>query len=189
MTDATPPFSASRPSFRWRARFSPHVLVLPVALMLSIPILRGAVASAIFWWHADSYAERLFVMDEFHPNAGSPYIRGHFAGETDDRRLLGLEQDGRRLVAADPTMAFEPGATVAVWHSDTAPAVVVFGREVNDVPISTLPVRPGLTSFLSYLLGLAMAAWATVRTMVWVYHRFSRQWGTPRVGEAGCPHR
>jgi len=166
-------------SVRWGARFSPHVLVLPIAMVLSVPILRGAIASGIFWWHQDSYTERTFVMDEFSPNQGAPYISGHFEGETEERRLLGLEQAGRQAVAAAPALAFVPGATLPVWHSDTAPATVVFGREVNDVPVATLPRRPGLASLLSYLLGLAMAGYAALWTMGWVAQRYSRQWDYP----------
>lgn len=137
-------------------RFSPHVLVFPLVILITLPVLRELLVSWNYWWHGPSYRQVTYVMDEFRPNGGSPYIAGHFAGETDQYNLVGLERAGRQLVKALPSLAFSPGATVPVWHSPEAPMTVYFGAEANLIPVAARPALPGAGTFATYLAAEAV---------------------------------
>jgi hypothetical protein len=76
-------------------RFAPHVLVFPLVILITLPVLRELLVSWNYWWYGPSYRQVTYVMDEFRPNGGSPYIAGHFEGETDQYNLVGLERAGR----------------------------------------------------------------------------------------------
>lgn len=172
--DAETARSLSAMRVNWGMRFSPHILVLLLTLLASIPPLRGAIVSGVHWWWDKSYAKVDYVMDEAQPNAGYPYIAGHLAGDTEQHHLVGLMKDGRIVVKALPGEAFAPGKHIAIWHSPDAPNFVVFGEEVNDIPVASLPARPGWPMFLAYLAWL-VATWVVgIGLMAWVAARWSR---------------
>lgn len=163
---------------RYGMRFSPHVLVLPLTLVAAIPAMRGTLVSFVHWWWSDSFRQVAFVMDEARPNEGSPYILGHFEGETDPHGVIAEQHGNLFAVQAAPTVAFAPGKVLPLWHSPEAPNFVAFGQEVNDVPVESLPVRPGLGSFLLYATWLLAMGIAGLAAMVWVGNRFSRSAGS-----------
>jgi hypothetical protein len=166
---------------RWGVRFSPHVLVFLLTVLVSIPPLRGVIVSWIHWWWTDSYVQVDYVMEEARPNDGSPYIAGHLEGSTEQQNLVGLMQGSTIVPKAAPQEAFEAGKRILVWHSPSAPSMVVFGTEVNTVPVAALPVRPGLLHLIGYF------AWLTVTWMIgwaaigWVARRWSRDYGVLRM--------
>jgi uncharacterized protein (TIGR02246 family) len=166
-------------------RFAPHVIVFPLVIVLALPVLRRALVSWNYWWYGPSYAQVTLVMDEFRPNSGSPYITGHFEGETEPRGLVGLERDGRQLVKAMPTLEFAPGAPVKVWYSPKAPNTVYFGEEANVVPVQVHPELPGGGAFAGWFFAelgvLYVAMWLTT----WVYRRFYYESGTLPVRRSG----
>jgi len=108
-------------------------------ILITLPVLRELLVSWNYWWYGPSYQQVTYVMDEFRPNGGSPYIAGHIEGEADQVNLVGLERAGRQLVKALPSLAFSPGATVPVWHSAAAPMTVYFGEEANLIPVAARP--------------------------------------------------
>jgi hypothetical protein len=163
--------------FSWGARFSPHVIVFLLTLLAAIPPLRGAIVSGINWWWDKTYTKVEYVMDEARPNDGSPYIAGHLAGSTDQRNLVGLMHGTTMVVKAFPQEAFAPGKRIPIWHSANAPNFVVFGDEVNDVPVAAFPERPGLHNFLGYLTWLLATLIVGFGLMGWVAHRWSRTYG------------
>ena len=87
-------------------RFAPHVLVFPLVILLTLPVLRELLVAWNYWRYGTSYRRVTYVMDEFRPNSGSPCITGHFEGETDQSNLVGLESAGRQLVKALPSLSF-----------------------------------------------------------------------------------
>lgn len=163
---------------RFGARVSPHVLVLPLAMVVAIPAMRGAIVSGIHWWWSDTYRQVMFVMDEARPNDGFPYISGHFDNESEPRNMLAVMHGDTMVVQAVPGEAFVPGKRLAVWHSPEAPNFVAFGAEVNDVPVAALPVRPGLPAFLAYLAWLVVTGLLGLGATSWVASRWSRSYGT-----------
>ena len=166
-----------KPTFRWNVRFSPHILVLLLTLLVAIPPLRGAIVSFVHWWWSASYVQIDYVMDEARPNDGAPYIAGHLEGSTEQTNLVGSTVADAIVVKALPQEAFAPGKRLRIWHSAEAPSFVVFGREVNDLPVAALPSRPGLLHLLGYLLWL-LATWIVgILAMAWVKSRWSRSYG------------
>ena len=162
---------------RWGARFSPHVIVFLFTLLAAIPPLKGAIVSGVYWWWDKTYSKVEYVMDEARPNDGSPYIAGHLAGRTEQHNLLGLMQGTTMVVKAAPQEGFAPGKRIAIWHSPYAPNFVVCGDEVNDVPVAAITERPGLPTFLVYLVWL-FATWIVgFGLMVWVANRWSGTYG------------
>ncbi|MGH7899639.1 MAG: hypothetical protein ACREQQ_16920 [Candidatus Binatia bacterium] len=168
---------ASGPSFRFGAKFSPHILVFLLTLLAAIPPLRGTIVAVVNLWWGKSYAKVDFVMDEARPNDGYPYITGHFEGSTEPRGVVGLMQGTTMVVKGAPSEAFEPGKRIAVWHSPDAPNFVVFGAEINDVPVASLPERPGWTSLLLHLVWLYLTFVVGLRATAWVAKRWSRTFG------------
>jgi hypothetical protein len=116
-------------------------------------------------------------MDEARPNDGSPYIAGHIDGSTDQHNLLGRIQGTTMVVKALPREAFAPGKRIALWHSASAPSFVVFGDEVNDVPVAALPERPGLLAFLGYVAWLFATLIVGFGLMMWVAKHWTRTYG------------
>jgi hypothetical protein len=168
---------AKTASFRWRVQFSPHVIVFLLTLWAAIPALKGVIISGVFLWWDDSYKMVEFVMDEARPNEGYPYIAGHLEGSTEQRNLIGLMQGTTMVVKAAPQEAFAPGKRIFIWHSETAPSFLVFGGEVNDVPVASLPERPGLFYLLLHLVWLYVTFLVGFRLMAWVAMRWSRSYG------------
>jgi hypothetical protein len=77
------------------------------------------------------------------------------------------------VVKAVPGEAFAPGKRIPIWHSPDAPNFVVFGEEVNDVPVSAVPERPGLPALLAYLAWLLATFLVGFSLMAWVARRWS----------------
>jgi hypothetical protein len=162
---------------RWGIRFSPHVLVLPLALVAAIPAIRGTIVGFVHWWWDDTYAKVEYVMDEARPNDGYPYIAGHIEGSTEQTNLGGEMRGSTIVVEGLPDEAFAPGKRVMIWHSDAAPNFVVFGEDVNDFPVAARPDRPGLVSMLLHLAWLIGTLIVGLVVMVWVAKRWSGTWG------------
>jgi hypothetical protein len=154
------------------------VLARFVALLAAIPPLRGTIVSGIYWWWRDTFRTVDFVMDEARPNDGVPYIAGHLDGSADQRNLPGLMRDSTIVVKSLPQEAFAPGKRLPIWHSPDAPNMIVFGEEVNDVPVAALPVRPGLLALAGYLFWLFATAVVGLGLMGWVGTRWTRTYGT-----------
>ena len=163
--------------FSWGVRFSPHVIVFLLTFLAAIPPLRGAIVSGVYWWWNKTYAQAEYVMDEARPNDGYPYIAGHLAGSNDQHNLVGLMQGTTMVVKALPQEAFAAGKRLPIWHSEKAPNFLVFGEEVNDVPVAAVPERPGLLSFLGYLSWLLATLVVGFRLMAWVARRWTRTYG------------
>ncbi len=176
--------------FRWGVRFSPHVVVFLLTLLAAIPPLRGAIVSGVYWWWDKTYTKVEYIMDEARPNGGSPYIAGHLAGSTDQYNLLGQMQGTTMVVKGLPHETFAPGKRIPIWHSADAPNFLVFGDEVNEVPVAALPERPGLPSFLGYLAWLLATCIAGFALMGWVANRWSGTFGNlPMRSRAGTTFR
>jgi len=161
----------------WGVRFSPQVIVFLLTLLAAIPPLKGAIVSGVYWWWNKTYTSVEFVMDEARPNDGWPYIAGHVAGSTDQRNLVGLMRGTTMVVKALPQEIFAPGKRIPIWHSPDAPNFLVFGDEVNDVPVASLPERPGLGSLLAQLAWLLATFVVGFGLTGWVAARWSRTYG------------
>jgi len=172
---ASPPLPGV--SVSWGARFSPQVIVAVLTFAAAVPALKGMIVSGVHWWWDRSYAQVDYVMDEARPNAGSPYIAGHLAGSTEQRNLVGVMQGSTIVVKALPQESFVAGKRIAVWHSDEAPNVVVFGEEVNDVPVAALPKRPGLMSLIGFSAWLVATLVVGFFLAMIVAARWARKWG------------
>jgi len=148
-------------------------------LVLGLPVLKRAVVGWHFWWYGPTFRQMTFVMDEFKPNEGSPYILGHFEGESDPWGMVGRDLGGgRQVVDAMPSIAFAPGATVPVWYSPAAPLTIYFGEEANIFPVAARPVLPGAGMFFGWLLAEFGIFVAAVGLTGVVYRRFSYVSGT-----------
>jgi hypothetical protein len=86
-------------------------------------------------------------------------------------------QGATMVVKALPQQGFAAGKHLLIWHSDDAPNFLVFGDEVNDVPVAAVPERPGLRSFLGYLAWLLATLVVGFGLMGWVANRWSRTCG------------
>jgi len=168
-------------------RFAPHVLVFPLVILITLPVLRELLVSWNYWWYGPSYRQVTYVMDEFRPNGGSPYIAGHFEGETDQHNLVGLERAGRQLVKALPSLAFSPGATVPVWYSPAAPMTVYFGEEANLIPVAAQPALPGAGTFATYLAAEAVIVCLAMWLTSWIFRKAYYHSGTLPVHSIGNP--
>lgn len=172
-----------RPEFSWKLRFNPHVLVFFAMLLAAIPPLKGSIIAFVHWWYDASYTKAIFVMDEGRPNEGAPYIAGHLEGSTEQRNLVGASRGTDIVVRALPDEVFAAGKRIEVWHSEMAPNMVVFGDEVNTLPVAALPERPGLVSLLLHLAWLLATAIVGLNLMGWVAARWSRRYyGHETVG-------
>lgn len=134
---------------------------------------QGAVVGFVWWWWAPTYRAVDFVMEEWRPNEGDPYVAGKLAGSGEPMGLPGVEAGGRRVLKEAPGIAFEPGATVPIWHSPDAPLFAYNGEWTNAVPVAALPVRPGpgrvlssaLLSLVVAVVGLYATGWVRRRSM------------------------
>ena len=158
-------------------RFSPQVIVFGLTFVAIFYAAQGAVVGFVHAWWSDSYRQVEFVMDEWRPNDGYPYIAGHLAGSADPApfHLPGAIVGARRVAKEAPSIAFEPGARVPVWWSDAAPTFVYNGEPVNGVPVAALPVRPGWGQVLAHALATLAVAVAGLAATLWVAARFSRR--------------
>ena len=116
-------------------------------------------------------------MDEARPNDGHPYIAGHLDGSTEHSNVIGAMQGTTMVVKSLPQEAFEKGKRLPVWHSPAAPNFLVFGTEVNDVPVAALPERPRMLALLGYSMWLLVTLIVGFGVMVWVGNRWSRIYG------------
>lgn len=162
----------------WTLRFSPQVIVFLLMLLAAIPPLRGVIVSGTYWWWDKTYAQVEFVMDEARPNDGSPYIAGHIAGSTEQTNLLGQMMGTTMVVRGVPHETFAAGKRIYIWHSRDAPNSITFGESVNDVPIATLPERPGLITFFGYLAWLLATLVVGFALTGWVASRWSRTYSS-----------
>jgi len=163
-------------------RFSPHVLVFGLTFVAIFYAAQGAVVGFVFAWWGASYRQVEFVMDEWRPNEGYPYIAGTVVGSSAPSpfHLAGAVVDGKRVVERVPSLVYEKGARVPVWWSDEAPFFSYNGELTNAVPVAALPARPGWGQVLLYGLLTLVAAVAGFALTVYVAARFSRGSGTSR---------
>ena len=168
---------APRPTRRWGAKFSPHILVFMLTLLAAIPPLRGTIVSVVNLWWGKSYAKVDFIMDEARPNDGVPYIAGHLDGSTEQYNIGGVMQGSTVAVKGVPTAAFAPNKRIQIWDSPEAPRFGVFGASINGVPVAALPERPGWISLLLHLVWLYVTFLVGLRATAWVAKRWSRTWG------------
>ena len=163
--------------FHWGVQFSPHIIVFLLTLLVAIPPLRGTIVSAVHVWWDKSYAKVDYIMDEARPNDGHPYIIGHVEGSTGQSNVLGAMQGTTVVVKTLPQEAFETGKRLPIWHSPDAPNFLVFGTEVNDVPVAALPQRPGVPALIGYSTWLLVTLLVGFGVMVWIGNRWSRIYG------------
>ena len=141
------------------------------------PAAEGPIVSAVHVWWDKSYAKVDYIMDEARPNDGHPYIIGHVEGSTGQSNVLGAMQGTTVVVKTLPQEAFETGKRLPIWHSPDAPNFLVFGTEVNDVPVAALPRRPGVPALIGYSTWLLVTLLVGCGVMVWVGNRWSRIYG------------
>lgn len=154
-------------------RFSPQVIVFGLTFVAIFYAAQGAVVAFVHAWWGDSFRRVEFVMDEWRPNDGAPYIAGHLAGsgEPSPFHLPGALVGTRRVAQEAPSIDYAPGTRVPVWWSAQAPLFTYNGEAVNAIPVAALPVRPGWGKFVVHALltlavaigGFALTAWVAVR--------------------------
>ena len=172
-----PPTVTTDAGLRTGFRFSPHVIVFGLTFVAIFYAAQGAVVAFVHAWWGDSYRQVEFVMDEWRPNEGYPYIAGHLAGSTDPApfHLPGALAGERRVAKEAPSIAFVPGASVPVWWSDEAPTFVYNGEPVNGIPVAAMPVRPGWGRVIAHALLTLAVAVAGFAATVWVAARYARR--------------
>jgi len=161
------------------ARFSPHTLVVMLAFAGVFVAMQGAVVGFVWWWWAPTYRAVDFVMEEWRPNGGDPYVAGKLADSGEPMGLPGVESDGRRVLREAPTIAYAAGARVPIWHSPAAPTFSYSGAWTNAVPVAAMPERPGLGRIV---LSLGLAGVVVVAGLVaaaWVRRRAEQLTGIP----------
>ena len=166
--------------FGFRLRFSLHGAVLIASVGAALWVAQGAISAFVHAWWGPSYRVVTFVMDEWRPNDGSPYVTGRLEGSDGAAPFL-LEGDvagGRRVLRQARDVAFEPEAKVRVWYSPEAPLYAFMGERTNVALVSALPERPGWGRFVAHSLAslaiLVAGLYATWR----VYLRYTGQVGT-----------
>lgn len=159
-------------------RFSPQVIPFMLTFVAMFFAAQGAFVSLVHLWYGDSYRQVEFVMDEWRPNEGYPYVAGHLAGTSEPSpfHLPGLAKDGKRVLEEAPSVAFEPGRSVAVWYSPDAPLMSYNGEYVNGVPVAALPERPGWGRLLLSVAMVIAAAVIGFFVTAWVGARWARRW-------------
>ena len=163
-------------------RFSPQVLVFGLTFVAIFYAAQGAVVGFVHAWWGGTFRQVEFVMDEWRPNDGHPYVAGHIAGSTSDApfHLAGAEAGGKRVVERGTSIDYEKGARVAVWWSDEAPFFSYNGEWTNAIPVAAMPIRPGWGQVALYGLLTLVVAVAGFALTAWVAARFSRSSGTLR---------
>ena len=178
MAQRDPPTVTTDAGLKTGFRFSPHVIVFGLTFVAIFYAAQGAVVGFVHAWWRDTYRQVEFVMDEWRPNEGYPYIAGHITGsqEPSPFHLPGAVVDGKRVAQEAPAIAYEKGTKVPVWWSDQAPTFVYNGEPVNGIPVAARPELYGWGRvFLFGLLTIAVAIGGFVVT-VWVAARFSRRY-------------
>lgn len=158
-------------------RFSPQVIPFMLTVAAMFYAAQGAFVSFVHLWYGDSYRQVEFVMDEWHDNAGYPYVSDKVAGsdEPPPFHLPGKLVDGRKVLEEAPGVPFEAGRSVKVWYSPDAPLASYNGESANVVPVEGLPERPGWKRFfLSLALTIAAAVIGFFVT-AWVGTRWARR--------------
>ena len=157
-------------------RFNPQVIVFGLTFVAIFYAAHGAVIAFVHAWWSDSYRQVEFVMDEWRPNEGTPYIAGHLDGSSEPSpfHLPGAVLGGRRVSKEAPTIDYAPGTRVPVWWSDEAPLFVYDGEATNGVPVAAMPVRPGWGKVIAHGLLTLGAAIGGFLATAWVGSRFAR---------------
>jgi hypothetical protein len=177
MTQDRQPDAASDARLGMGFRFSPQVIVFGLTFVAIFYAAQGAVVGFVHAWWRDSYRQVEFVMDEWRPNEGDPYIAGHLAGSGDDApfHLPGSVVDGRRVLEEAPSIAFAERARVTVWWSDTAPAFSYGGETTNAIPVAVRPDLSGWGRVIAHGLMTIAVAVAGFAATAWVAVRFARR--------------
>lgn len=159
-------------------RFSPQVVPFMLTIAAMFFAFQGAFVSIVHLWHGSSYRQVEFVMDEWRPNEGHPYVAGHVADSADPPpfHLPGAVIDGRRVLQDAPSVAFEAGRAVKVWYSPDAPLTSYNGEGVNAIPVDGLPVRPGWGRLLTSLALTIAVGIAGLFATGWVARRWARRY-------------
>lgn len=177
--DPNPPGNGGvRTGFRFG--FRPQAFVVVAAGAAVFYMAQGAVVGFVHAYWGPSYRVVTFVMDEWRPNDGSPYVAGRLADAPGDApfHLPGATVGGKRVLKEAPAVAFAPGAAVPVWYSPDAP-LFSYNREwTNAVPVAALPERPGWGKVIVHGLATLALAIAGAWAFVWVSNRYSRQGGS-----------
>jgi hypothetical protein len=156
---------SARLAYRWR--FNPQVLVLMIALACAWFPIVGLVESGIHVLWGPTFRQVDYTMLEARPNDGHPYITGTLH-PTSEEFLIATRQSGDRfLVGRAGDDPFAPGKVVKLWWSPSAPDLAIEGRRTNGIPVSAMPQRPGVLSFLGYGLWLAVVVIVGARLFRW----------------------
>lgn len=159
-------------------RFSPQVIPFMLTIAAMFFAAQGAFVSFVHLWYGKSYRQVEFVMDEWRPNDGVPYVAGHLDGSTEPPpfHLPGKVVGGARVLQDAPSIAFEPGRVVRVWYSPDAPLTSYNGESANGIPVDGLPVRPGWGRLLASVALTIAVGVAGLFATGWVARRFARQY-------------
>lgn len=157
-------------------RFSPQVIPFLLTIAGMFFAAQGAFVAFMHLWYGASFGQVEFVMDEWRPNEGFPYVAGHLANSTEPSpfHLPGKVIDGRQVLEEAPGVPFEAGRAVKVWYSPDAPFTSYNGESVNAVPVDGLPERPGwgrLVTSLALTIAVAVAGFFATG---WVARRWAR---------------
>ena len=157
-------------------RFSPQVIVFGLTFVAIFYAAQGAVVAFVHAWWSDSFRQVEFVMDEWRPNEGYPYIAGHLAGSSEPSpfHLPGALVGNLRVAKEAPTIAYAPGTRVPVWWSEEAPLFTYNDTPVNAIPVAALPVRPGWGKVVVHGVLTLVVAIAGFLATAWVAARFAR---------------
>lgn len=182
MADAPPPSPPGPSAGAWRFgfRFSPQAIVIVATGAAMFYAAQGAVMGFVHAYWNESFRQVAFVMEDWHPNEGSPYVSGRLADaqEPSPFHLPGAEVGGRRVLEEAPSVAYEPGATVRVWYSSEAPTFAYNRQWTNAVPVAALPERPGWGRFAVHALMTLAIAIVGMRAAWWVFQRYAIRAGT-----------
>lgn len=157
----------TKPRVRWYLRWRPQVLVFVLTYGAVVSCLLHAATSFIWSWWAPSYRAVPWTMTEADPNPHGPLIHGHLP----DEQLVLQEalNVGNRVVLKDlPSVAFEPGRSLPLWHSPEAPDMVILGRSTNHVLVDAMPDRPGWPGTVAWLAAALGLGWLGTKAIRWV---------------------
>ena len=157
-------------------RFSPQVIVFGLTFVAIFYAAQGAVIAFVHAWWSDSFRQVEFVMDEWRPNEGYPYITGHLAGSSESSPfwLPGAVVGDRRVAKEAPSIDYAPGTSVPVWWSEKAPTFTYNDAPVNAIPVVAMPERPGWGRFVLQGFLTLVVAIAGFLATAWVASRFAR---------------
>ena len=156
-------------------RFSPHVIVFGLTFVAMFYAAQGAVVAFGHAWWNDSSRQVVFVLDEWRPNDGYPYITGTLAdGSEAPFGLDGAVVDGKRVMKEVPSVAYERGSRIRGWWSDSAPSFSYHGASTNAIPVAAMASLPGFGPVLGWGVLTRVAAVAGFALTGWVATRFAR---------------